>query len=241
MLLRPLALGLACAACTAAPPTGQLVADPYEGFNRRMHAVNLGLDSQILRPLAVGYQTVTPTLVQVVFGNVAAHLRLPGIAINQVLQGDGRAAAETLARLVVNTAYGALGLLDPATDLGLARAETDFGMTLATWGVGEGVYFVTPLYGPVTSRDGWARLVDFALHPGSYPTGGALPFAWPLGFQTAQVTDGRARNRAVIDDLLYAPGDSYIALRSAYIQNRRRAVAAGTGSAGAALPDIFAE
>lgn len=218
----------------------ELVADPYEGFNRRVHSLNTALDSSVLRPLADGYDAVTPTLVKHLFGNFSAHLKLPGVFANRVLQGEETEAAATFGRFAVNTIYGAGGLLDPATEFGLPYTATDFGATLASWGVGEGAYFELPLFGPTTSRDGWARIVDYALAPTTYVTGGLAPVLGALGFQAVEIVDARDANRVIIDDLLYAQEDSYIAVRSTYIQNRRRQLG-GDAAAGAASPDIFAQ
>ena len=54
----------------------------------------------------------------------------------------------TLGRFAVNTVAGAGGALDPATEFSLPRENTDFGITLASWGVDEGPYLELPLFGP---------------------------------------------------------------------------------------------
>ena len=55
---------------------------------------------------------------------------------------------------------GLLGLFDPASELGITLDETDFGITLARWGVPEGSFLVLPLLGPTTMRDVWRMPVD---------------------------------------------------------------------------------
>ena len=57
----PFLLAFSLAACSgnqAASPTYADDNDPYEGFNRKMFAVNMSLDRHILKPVAKGYLTV---------------------------------------------------------------------------------------------------------------------------------------------------------------------------------------
>ena len=108
-------IGAVLGACESAPQTGdELVHDPYENFNRSMHSVNKGLDSAVLRPASRAYDLVTPTLFRHIFGNALSNLELPGIFVNQLLQGDAEEAAATFGRFTVNTIYGAGGALDPS-------------------------------------------------------------------------------------------------------------------------------
>ena len=234
------AAGLALSACAGPPVEGQLVADPYEGLNRGVHSVNKGLDRAVLRPAAQGYDLVTPSLFQHIFGNVFSHLSLPGVFINQLLQGDGEEALVTFGRFAVNTIAGAGGTLDPATEFSLPRENTDFGITLATWGVEEGAYIELPLFGPSTTRDAVGTLVDMAFQPTTYVTGGVEVTIATATASAVEIVHNRNRNAALIDDLLYNSEDSYISLRASYIQNRRRQVSGGETDVDA-LPDLFSE
>lgn len=226
--------------CAAPAIEGELVADPYEGFNRGVHSVNKGLDQAVLRPASQAYDFVTPTLVRFLFSNALNHLELPNDFINLVLQGEGEDALATLGRFAINTVYGAGGALDPATEFGLPRENTDFGLTLASWGVAEGAYVELPLLGPSTERDAVGRVVDFALSPTTYISGGSEPAlqAALTAVTPINILEGRARRSALIDDLLYRSEDSYVSLRTNYIQNRRRQVA-GNETDVEALPDMF--
>lgn len=225
-------------ACAATPGEGDLVADPYESTNRSIHALNKGLDQIVLKPAAQSYDFVTPTLFKHLFGNAFSHLDLPGVFVNNVLQGDGNEALATFGRFAVNTIVGAGGTLDPATEFGLPLQKTDFGLTLATWGVDEGVYLELPLFGPSTTRDALGLIVDMAFQPGTYVTGGAEVTIAKVTVRALQLVDTRDRNAALIDDLLYRSEDSYITVRASYIQNRRRAAAGGETDVDA-LPDLF--
>lgn len=231
-----LLLTLALSACASGEPEeGQLIADPYEPFNRDIHAFNKGIDTAVLNPVSLAYDFVTPALGKVLIGNALSHLELPGLFANHLLQGAFTDAGETLARFSLNTVLGAGGFLDPATEFGADYIETDFGLTLAEWGVEPGVYLELPLFGPSTTRDAVARIVDSAFNPTGYIAGSEASYA----VRALDVVETRDRYRSLIDEVLYESEDSYRASRNAYVQNRRRVQAGETVIE--ALPDIFAE
>ena len=232
-----LLLGLA--ACATADPNDLSATDKYPKFNRAMHEFNVGLDQAVIRPAAQAYDVATPTLFKHVISNGFSHLELPADFVNFALQGEVDLALETLGRLTLNTVLG-IGVLDPATEFGLPKRETDFGITLAKHGVEEGSYLVLPLFGPTTVRDGLAGLVDRAMDPLTY-LGEVAPGATPeasIALTATEITDARYQYRTQIDDILYESADSYVSLRSVYLQ-RRRAQVAGDESGVEALPDIF--
>jgi phospholipid-binding lipoprotein MlaA len=220
-----------------APREGLASTDPYESFNRKMLNVNKSLDRYALRPAAQGYDLVTPTTIQFMIGNGLDYLETPVHFANYLLQGDVDNSLETLGRFTLNTVLG-IGILDPATQFGLPRQETDFGITLARWGIAEGPYFVLPLLGPATARDLPSFVVDRAFYPPSY----VGPFT-DVGFfnpviNAVDLVDTRAKNADLIDELLYETEDTYVTLRAAYLQ-RRRAMAAGEEGEIENLPNIF--
>ena len=47
----------------------------------------------------------------------------------------------------------------------LEEKEEDFGQTLATWGVGDGLYIVLPLFGPSNLRDTTGMLLTMITDP----------------------------------------------------------------------------
>ena len=238
MLRRILGLALVAglAGCATAPE-GALVADPYEGLNRSVHSFNKGVDRVVVNPASKAYDTVTPETFQFMIGNALSHLTLPGLFANHLLQGDLRDAGETLARFAINT-VGGVGFLDPATEIGAGYVETDFGLTLARWGVAPGVYHELPVFGPKTTRDAVGTAVDFVFAPTTYLGGGN---AAVIGYTVTglELVDTRDRYRAVIDEILYDSEDSYLSSRNTYIQNRQRLLAGETEVE--TLPDIFEE
>jgi phospholipid-binding lipoprotein MlaA len=236
-----MALTVAVAACATAEPGAELSAtDPHEAFNQRMLKFNMVLDRNVLRPAAQGYDFITPATIKHMLGNGFSHLDLPADFANYLFQGEIDPALETLGRFTINTVMGAGGLLDPATEFGLPKRDTDFGITLGKHGVSEGTYWVLPLVGPTTTRDAFGGIVDFALTPTNY-LGVIEPSLSPevgLALLGVGTIDKRDRNGDLIDEVLYESADPYISLRSIYLQRRRSEVAGDKGGAGA-LPNIF--
>lgn len=212
-----LALAL-LAGCKIAPPRTD---DPYESFNRKSYAVNDALDKTFIRPVAVGYRKVTNPPVRRAFSDFFTNIRMPITVANDLLQAKPKAAAEGTGRFLVNLTLGVGGFFDPASQLGLPLDETDFGITLARWGVPEGPYLVIPLVGPTTARDVWRLPVD------SY-------FFDPLSIYSRNhdFKDGQyylpqvmylvtLRSRGIdAESFLQSAYDPYVFIRDAYRQQR---------------------
>ena len=216
-----LAAVLSLTACASSrPAVTSDIHDPYEDANRNVHAFNLALDRNIVRPLSRGYGTAIPEGGRQVVSNVAEHLGLPADILNNVLQGDLRNAGNNTARFVVNTVFGVFGTGDMATGMGIPLRKTDFGETFHVWGAGEGAYVELPVFGPSTSRDTVGTVLDFALDPVSIVlprpesyVGTAATFADQLG--------NRYDFADAVDSVLYESADSYAQARILYLQNRR--------------------
>ena len=135
--------------------------DPFESFNRSMYSFNETLDDYAMKPIAEGYQAITPDAVDTGITNFFNNLGDVLVLINELLQLKIEDAIATSARIVFNTTFGLFGLMDVATDFGLAKHEEDFGQTLGYWGVDSGPYLVLPFFGPSSVRDGIGLTVDF--------------------------------------------------------------------------------
>jgi phospholipid-binding lipoprotein MlaA len=134
--------------------------DPHEDFNRKMYAFNQFADRVAIRPVAVGYRKITNQTTRTLISNFFANVESPITIANDVLQANPKEALKATSRLVINTTIGLLGFFDPASELSIAASTTDFGVTLAKWGVPEGPYLVLPLIGSTTGRDAAAFPVD---------------------------------------------------------------------------------
>ncbi|MEM8837133.1 MAG: VacJ family lipoprotein [Pseudomonadota bacterium] len=197
------------------------VRDPLEGLNRVFNGVNRGIDLALIRPISKVYGAVVPSPIRMMVGNIFRNFEAPGDVVNYTLQGNGAEAGKSLKRLVINSTLGIGGLFDVADHLGTPYNPTDFGLTLNDWGVGEGIYVVTPLLGPSTTRDSVGRIVDIALYPTTYigvitdfDFGGTIS-------RGVEIVDKRQRNGPLLDNVIFASPDPYVTLRSTYIQRRR--------------------
>lgn len=208
------------AGCSVAPP-GTDIHDPYEPLNRQVHAFNKTVDQAVLRPLSQGTASVPEGLTQPVV-NFSNNAGLPGTVVNNLLQGDVGGAATNTLRFVVNTTVGVLGLADPAGAIGLREVETDFGATLAVWGVPEGAYLELPGFGPSTERDAAGRVVDFVLDPldaMDWVPREVQEYGFPA--KVAEQVVERGQLGDTFDEILYESADSYAQARLIYLQNRR--------------------
>ncbi|NMM40221.1 MlaA family lipoprotein [Pseudoalteromonas arctica] len=152
---------LVLAGCTQVPNEKIDERDPLQSFNRSMYDFNMDvLDAYVLRPVAVGYVAVTPTPVRRSIVNFTGNISAPTDVINATLQGKAGNAGVSLARFLVNSTVGILGLFDVATSLGLNIIDEDFGQTLGVWGIGDGAYLMIPGMGPTTARNLTGDVVD---------------------------------------------------------------------------------
>lgn len=237
-----LALCLGIAGCASKPvmQDGIRVNDPYENGNRRVHAFNKAVDAQVIGPvasLAAGADDAAggPGFMDGII-NIGANLSLPGKVANSLLQGRPEPAIRNFFRFAVNTTLGIGGILDPAgRDFGLTERDTDFGETLAVWGVPEGAYLELPILGPSTQRDAVGKVVDLAIDPLHHIL--HRDAAWAtFGLRVASKAGDRARFGDTVDGIMQDSADSYAQLRLIWLMHRRHELNEG----GAAL-DPYAD
>ncbi len=192
--------------------------DPFELLNREILEFNDAADAAILRPIAVAYDDTVPTPIRRGLMNAYDNLTDVNAALNALLQGRPVRAVKNTGRVLVNTTFGLLGVLDVASDMGIERYETDFGHTLARWGAPEGPYVMVPFLGPRTFRSGIGDITDSFMSANDYV------------FEDDLVTWGSRGWRALEyrADLLDAEelitGDRYVFIRDVYLQNREALV-----------------
>jgi phospholipid-binding lipoprotein MlaA len=197
--------------------------DPLEGVNRAIFSFNNVADKIVLEPVAKGYKKL-PSPIQSGVGNFINNLKLPLAALNQLLQGQGKNAAESTGRFLVNSTIGVFGLIDVAEDIGLDQKEEDFGQTLATWGIGDGFYIVLPLFGPSNLRDTTGMVMTMMTDPiNAYAV--TQGEAWAIPVRTAaNAIDQRSQIIDEVNALRDNSVDYYAAVRSSYYQNRKAAI-----------------
>ena len=153
------------AGCAVAPPRTD---DPLQNFNRKTYAFNKKLDQVAIRPVAVAYRNVTTPAAREHISDFFSNVRMPITIANDVLQARPADALKSICRMIVNSTVGLLGFFDPASQMKLPLDETDFGVTLARWGLPEGPFIVVPFVGPSTVRDIWRLPVDSYFDPLSW-------------------------------------------------------------------------
>ena len=213
-------LPLVAAACAPGGRTAPAANDPYEAQNRRVHAFNRGVDRALYRPASLAYGTAVPDPLRQTVSNFAGNLSLPSYILNDALQGEAEDAGHNLFRFLVNTTLGVGGIFDPATSMGLAARESDFGQTLSVWGAPQGAYLELPLLGPSTERAAVGTVVDFAMNPARHLASDDVRTALTVSY-VGNALNERYLYRGALDQVLYDSADSYALTRESYLQNRR--------------------
>ncbi|MDZ7686104.1 MAG: VacJ family lipoprotein [Gammaproteobacteria bacterium] len=188
--------------------------DPWQGYNRAVFEFNDTIDRAVLKPVAEGYQDITPGIIRSSIGNFFGNLDDVDNAVNNSLQGKLGAGLSDVGRVLVNSTLGVGGLFDIASELGLEKHEEDFGQTLAVWGAPRGPYFVLPFMGPSTVTETLGRPVGSYLDP--------LRYYEPVhhrnllfGLRFVDDREGLLSSERLVS------GDRYIFIRDAYLQRRQ--------------------
>ncbi|WP_329912676.1 VacJ family lipoprotein [Stenotrophomonas pavanii] len=189
--------------------------DPWEPFNRKVHTFNNAVDRGVARPLATAYTHVVPRFARTGISNFFSNLRAPVTITNQLLQGRGADAWDSLGRFLMNSTLGIGGLFDPASKAMVPRRNEDFGQTLGAWGWRRSRYVELPFFGPRTVRDVFGLAGDIPLSPIRRVEEDKIR----IGLQGLQLVDTRAQLLA-IDDLRDTAVDEYALVRDAWMQRR---------------------
>ncbi len=189
--------------------------DPWEPFNRKVHTFNNAVDRGVARPLATAYTHVVPRFARTGVSNFFSNLRAPVTITNQLLQGRGADAWDSLGRFLMNSTLGIGGLFDPASKAMVPRRNEDFGQTLGAWGWRRSRYVELPFFGPRTVRDVFGLAGDIPLSPMRRIEEDKIR----IGLQGLQLVDTRAQLLA-IDDLRDTAVDEYALVRDAWMQRR---------------------
>ena len=214
------------------------VNDPLESVNRVIFGFNEIVYEFLLTPVATTYNTVLHETVRSGVSNAIDNISSPVTLVNDILQFELDRALTTIARFVVNTIAGIGGIADVASSIGLEEHSEDFGQTLGSYGVGEGLYLVLPLLGPSNPRDAIGDLV-------------VDPYFDPLGLylsNTDRDAAGYARTgvsavsefaglMGELSQIKRTSVDYYAAIRSLYRQKRVAEISNGREEDLPAIPN----
>lgn len=200
--------------------------DPWEEWNRGTQGFNDNVDEYIMKPVAEGYEKITPDFVITGISNFFSNLSDIKVTINDLLQLKFKQGGMDAGRFLINTTAGLGGFIDVATMIDLPKHNEDFGQTLGYWGVPSGPYLVLPFWGPSSPRGTFGIVADAAMHPLTYTifVGGSLSTVASLsstGARSVDVVDNRADLLRVEKVATEAAIDRYAFFRDAYLQRRR--------------------
>jgi phospholipid-binding lipoprotein MlaA len=203
--------------------------DPYEGFNRGVYTFNDTIDGAILKPIAMGYNYVTPDVAKKGINNFYNNITDFITAVNSFLQLDFEQGMTDSGRVIVNTTIGMLGFIDvSSTNVNnyTERNKQDFGTTLARYGWRDSAYLVLPFFGPSTFRDGTGLAVDgLFIDPIGYINNVRLRNALYVGKiinTRAQLLDAtNLMDDASIDPYAFQR-DSWLQMRNAQINGKEQ-------------------
>ncbi|WP_419767342.1 VacJ family lipoprotein [Arcobacter sp.] len=140
--------------------------DPLSGYNRVMTSFNDKAYIYVFDPITRGYVKVMPEVARTGVSNFFNNLFFPIRFVNNLLQFKFSNSAEELGRFLINSTFGLLGFMDPATtELHWQAHKEDFGQTLGFYGVGSGFPLVLPLLGPSNLRDTFGMVADGYVSP----------------------------------------------------------------------------
>jgi phospholipid-binding lipoprotein MlaA len=195
--------------------------DPLEPTNRVFYKINNGIDTVVMKPVAEAYRAVFPNPVRTGIHNFLDNLGGPVRLTDDTLQGKPRRAGDTAMRFLINSTAGVVGVFDVAKDVGYPDHDTDFGLTLANWGVPEGPFLFLPILGPSSPRDAAGFAADVVIDPFTWIGRGTTGFTIASWTKTVvSAIDQRTAVLDAIDQVKKTALDPYATFRSLYRQNR---------------------
>lgn len=196
-----------------------------ERFNRAVFSLNHDIDEAAQAVVdAVPEVLRLPPSVQTGLLNMLHNtVNEPLSAMGHAITGRYDLAGQQIRRVGINLVAGYGGYVDRATERGIDVPLIDIGTALCVRGVSAGPFFVLPVMGPRTTRDGLADLtasnvIIFAM---------VIPFVGPvpsLGMLIVieALSDVAALAMARNFDAAQPTGTDYDAVRDAYLEHRMR-------------------
>lgn len=195
------------------------VSDPLKAINKHIFNFNLFLDAILLSPVSKAYTLAVPQHGRKLISNFLANLGEPINFFNLILQKKFTEARTCFARFLTNSTVGFLGTVDFASNFNLPYKGEDFGQTLAHYGFYNGIYIVTPVFGPSTMRDFTGKIVDFFADPSKYSFNKRERFTIQGGYAVTK----RAEAKEILE-IIKNSLDPYETAKQLYIQNRNNQI-----------------
>lgn len=213
--------------------------DPLEPTNRVMYSIDNGIDTVLLRPAAQAYRFLFPQAVRNGIHNVLSNLGTPVQLSNDMLSGRPRRAGDTTMRFLINTTVGVVGIFDVAKQWGYPNHDSDFGITMALWGVPDGPFLFLPVFGPSDPRDAIGLGADAVMDPFTWVGNGTAARALDWSRQGINALDQRERHLDDIENVKKTALDPYATFRSLYRQHRQSQIETARNDNRATIPVWF--
>ncbi|MCX7632673.1 MAG: VacJ family lipoprotein [Turneriella sp.] len=207
--------------------------DPWEGYNRKVHAFNDFFVRYLVTPFAKGWAVIVPGFVRKGLTNFFTWAYTPGRLVNNLLQAKIHGAGKEVCAFLINGTVGMLGFWNAAHDVfALDTTNEDTNQTLGKWGIQEGPYFELPFIGPNTVRGTFGFVADIFMQPQAViiPVYIRPETLWQRAAIIAGIYAFRAMNNTSHDpdayeNLVRDAVDPYSFIRDIYLQNMRKNVA----------------
>lgn len=207
------------------------VFDPLSGYNRIITSFNDKVFINILNPISEGYAYILHENIRVGIDNFFENIMFPVRFSNNLLQLKFKNSGEELERFLVNTTWGVLGFMDPATKkLDIKAHKEDFGQTLGFYGVGDGFHVVLPFLGPSNLRDIVGITADSYTSPLSTSGDKFTQYKIPnttmeqIGIKTFDVINSNSLKLGQYESLKKDALDLYPFMRDIYTQARKKQI-----------------
>lgn len=196
------------------------VRDPLEPLNRLFFHFNDKLYFWALKPVSRVYGAAIPSDFRICIRNAFRNIAAPIRIVNNTLQGKFKNAGIELSRFLINSTIGFAGLADTAKlEFGLEAKDEDLGQTLGYYGIGNGIYFCWPIFGPSSLRDTVGLVGDSFLNPINYLT--EEEYETEIAAFTLKSINSTSLVIGDYEAFKESSFDPYISLRDAYIQHRQ--------------------
>ena len=198
-------------------------ADPLECVNRAFYHFNDMLYFRLIKPVATVFSKIIPKDFRVCISNAFNNIMSPVRITNNLLQGKFKNSGIEVARFLINTTAGVAGLGDPAKiEFGLIPKKEDLGQTLATYGIGEGIYLFWPIIGPSNLRDTVGLVGDSMLNPLTHLL--ATDTSAAVGTYFGNTVNKTSLTLGDYEQFKEESFDHYVAIRDAYRQHRHNRI-----------------
>jgi phospholipid-binding lipoprotein MlaA len=201
------------------------VSDPFESVNRALFKFNDGFYKYAFRPVAHGYERITPRPVRQGINNFFDNLKFPVRFVSCLFQGKVRRAGLETQKFLLNSTAGVAGFFrvsDSVPRLVDVPPE-DVGLTFGAWRIGTGPYLVLPFFGPSSLRDAVGLAGNAVLNPVWSPASRKIEWydsTWRFGIRTLNLIELAPEQMRAYDGFRKLAVDPYVSVRNGYLQYR---------------------